>query len=279
MATNHVPAEASPPSLGTFLAAVELRFNEFVEFAVKRTLGAGDRYGSLAPDHLRDSITRGLRAVVEDVRDGGSRYSDFWREVAGVRARAGFAIDGLQGALDLNEALLISVARPLPPGEQLAAIEALHAVHNAARRAQFESYAAVSRVIQAEQQAALERLGAPVIPVFRGVILVPLVGVSAATHVHGTLLAAVQQHQARFVVLDITGLPTIEPEVARALEQAASGVRLLGATLLVVGMGPRAAAELVAQGTGLRHVEVFRDLQSGFEHALARMGLAIAPRA
>lgn len=281
MRLNNVLKAKDRPDLGPFVAAVELRFAEFVGFAVKRTLGgAGDRYSSLPAERLRESITRGLRAVLDDLRDGtGARYGEFWRELAVVRARAGFAIDSLQEALDLNEALLASVARQTPdPDLRLAAIEALHAIHNVARRAQFESYAAVSRVLQAEQRSALERLGAPVIPLLRGVILVPLVGAAAATQVHNTLLTAVQQHRARFVVLDVTGLPTIDPTAAAALEQAGQGVRLLGAELVLVGVSAAAAARLVAQATALAHVVVHRDLQSAFEHALARMGLAITPR-
>ncbi len=273
--------DTSSGAVARFVALIEGRFDEFVEFAVARTLDEADeRYRELAAERLRASLSRGLRAVLDDLGAGGAAaFSEFWRTIAGVRARAGFPISALQQALDLNEGLLVTVAKQLPePEAQLAVVEGLHRVHNAARRAQFESYAAVSAEIQAEQQAALDRLGVPVIPVYRGVVLVPLVGASALTQLGGKLLAAVQEHRVRFVVLDVTGLLALDGAAAETLARTGQGVRLLGAELLLVGVSPAAAAGLVAAGMSLAHVAVFRDLQSGFEHALARLGLGIGAR-
>jgi rsbT co-antagonist protein RsbR len=273
-------AQDAGATVRSFVALVERRLAEFVEFGVKHTLESGARYRNLPVEQLRASVSRGIRAVLEDLRAGTTdRYAGFWREIAVVRARAGFPIEALQRALELNEKLLVTAAHRQPePLDRLAAIEALHAIHNAAREALFASYAGISREIQAEQRAAIDRLGAPVIPVFDGVILVPLVGPAAMRRVGEVLLAAVAQHRARFVILDVTGTPEIDADGAQALARAGQGVGLLGAELLLVGISAVAAASLVAQGLSLARAVAFSDLSSGFEHALARMGLAIQPR-
>ena len=280
MTTRETQAEGGRTTVRSFIALVEARFAEFVEVGVTRTLESGGSYRSLPAEQLRASLSRGIQAVLADVQAGTTdHYAGFWGEIAVVRARAEFPIEALQRALDLNEKLLGSVAHQLPdPGERLAAIEALHAIHNAARAALFASYAGFSREVQEAQRAAIARLGAPVIPVYGGVILVPLVGPAAMPQVGEVLLAAVAQHRARFVILDVTGTPTIDADGARALAQAGQGVGLLGAELLLVGVSAVAAAGLAARGISLARVVAFRDLQSGFEHALARMGLEIQPR-
>ena len=62
------------------------------------------------------------------------------------------------------------------------------------------------------------------------------------------LFTAVAQHRARFVILDVTGTPSIDADGARALAQAGQGVGLLGAELLLVGLSAFAAADLVTRG-------------------------------
>lgn len=82
------------------------------------------------------------------------------------------------------------------------------------------------------------------------------------------LLHAVQQRHARVVVLDVTGVPVIDTQVAHAILQCATSVRLLGAQLVMTGIRPDVAQTLVALGVDLSTIITRADLRDGVRYAL-----------
>ncbi|MBU0495926.1 MAG: STAS domain-containing protein [Chloroflexi bacterium] len=116
-------------------------------------------------------------------------------------------------------------------------------------------------------------LGSPVMPVARGVIALPLVGVvdsQRAQQITAALLHGVAEHQATVAIVDITGVPTIDTAVAGALLQAAQGVWLLGAEPVLTGIRADVAQTLVGLGLDLSHVTTLATLQEGLEYALSQ---------
>jgi rsbT antagonist protein RsbS len=96
----------------------------------------------------------------------------------------------------------------------------------------FETYAAAREQIIADQADAMLELSTPVIKLWEGVIAVPLVGTldSARTQlVMERLLETLVATGAGHAVLDITGVPTVDTEVAQHLLKTVSAARLLGA--------------------------------------------------
>ncbi|WP_437886334.1 substrate-binding domain-containing protein [Sorangium sp. So ce307] len=94
----------------------------------------------------------------------------------------------------------------------------------------------------------VRELGCPLIPLLPGVLLVPLVGAidrGRALQVLTAVTEGVGRHAARFVLLDITGVPAVDAEVAHALGQTSRAVTLLGARLILVGVRPEIARSLV----------------------------------
>jgi len=107
------------------------------------------------------------------------------------------------------------------------------------------------------QEDALRELGSPVLPLLPGVLLVPLIGaVSAARaqQVMETLLHTVGQQRAHTVLLDITGVPLVDSQVADSLLRAARAVTLLGARVTLVGVRPEIAQSIVGLGIDLRTI-------------------------
>jgi rsbT co-antagonist protein RsbR len=135
---------------------------------------------------------------------------------------------------------------------------------------------------QTEQQARLlhtvEDLAAPVIVIHDQIIALPLVGhvdSHRAERIRQTLLAGIARHRAGIALIDLTGMPRIDPDTVHYLEAMCRAGRLLGAEVVLVGIHAEAAAEIVRGGTDLRGVETRRNLQAGIEWALARMGKRI----
>lgn len=125
--------------------------------------------------------------------------------------------------------------------------------------------------IIAAQQAALRELNTPLIPLDDDIVIMPLIGSidsARATQVMETLLDGVSRHQAQLAILDITGLPVVDSQVANALLQAAQAVKLLGAEVLLTGIGPEVAQTLIGIGADLSGLRTPGTLQAGITYAL-----------
>ncbi|MFL5803946.1 MAG: substrate-binding domain-containing protein [Roseiflexaceae bacterium] len=97
-------------------------------------------------------------------------------------------------------------------------------------------------------------LGSPVIPLLPEVLLVPLVGAigeGRAQQIIEAILQGVSSHQATAVLIDITGVPVVDTQVAIWLLEAARAATLLGAQVMLVGVRPEIAQSIVGLGIEL----------------------------
>jgi anti-anti-sigma regulatory factor/HAMP domain-containing protein len=126
---------------------------------------------------------------------------------------------------------------------------------------------------QEELLRALREVSTPVIPVIDGVLAMPLIGqidAERAQNMISALLCRIERDRARTVLLDITGVPMIDTQVAQSLLQTVAACRLLGAGVVLVGVGPEVAQTIVALGIDLRGLRTAADLRSAVEDLLAR---------
>jgi DNA-binding LacI/PurR family transcriptional regulator/anti-anti-sigma regulatory factor len=117
-------------------------------------------------------------------------------------------------------------------------------------------------------------LGCPIIPLMRGVLLVPLVGAideQRAQQIIEQVLASVSREQATSVLIDITGVPVVDTHVAGALIRTAQAVTLLGARVTLVGVRPEIAQSIVGLGVELLSLSTHPTLAA----ALERMGVTM----
>ncbi len=127
--------------------------------------------------------------------------------------------------------------------------------------------------ILATQEETLRELSTPLIPLADGLVIMPLIGSidsRRAQQVIETLLEGVTANQARMVILDITGVPIVDTQVAAALLRAAQAVNLLGAQVVLTGIRPEIAQTLVGLGVDLSRITTRGSLQSGIAYALGR---------
>lgn len=140
------------------------------------------------------------------------------------------------------------------------------------QQAEAERVALQEQVIAA-QRDALRELSTPLIPLSPTVVLMPLIGTidsSRAQLVMETLLEGIAAHQSETAILDITGVQVVDTQVANALVQAAQAVRLLGAQVVLTGIGPSMAQTLVHLGADLSSITTRGSLQAGIASALAQ---------
>ncbi|MEJ2007960.1 MAG: STAS domain-containing protein [Acidobacteriota bacterium] len=130
-----------------------------------------------------------------------------------------------------------------------------------------------------EQQEAIRELSTPVLPVREDLLILPIVGVidpQRARQLTEQLLQGIRANRAKVVVIDITGVPSIDSTVANHLVQTVEAARLLGATAIVTGLSPLIAQTLVTIGVDLTKMNTVCDLRGGIEEADRALGYRVA---
>jgi rsbT co-antagonist protein RsbR len=130
------------------------------------------------------------------------------------------------------------------------------------------------RVIR-EQQASIRELSTPVLQVRERLLILPIIGVldtGRARQLTDQLLAAIQTNRAKVVVIDITGVPTIDVTVANHLVQTVTASQLMGARVIITGLSSDIAHALVDLGVDLSMMRTVGDLQGGLEEAERLLG-------
>ncbi len=128
------------------------------------------------------------------------------------------------------------------------------------------------------QKIALQELSAPLIPVFDGISVMPLVGTidtERAKQIMESLLNGVVRNRSEVVLIDITGVPVVDTMVAHHIIQAADAVRLVGAKCMLVGIRPEIAQTIVNLGINLNQITTKNTLKKGIESALEIMNKKI----
>lgn len=135
------------------------------------------------------------------------------------------------------------------------------------------------RIIR-QQQEAIRELSTPVLQVRERLLILPIIGLidpQRARQLTEQLLQAIRANRAKVVVMDITGVPSIDSNVANYLVQTVDASRLMGANVIVTGLSPEIAQTLVVIGVDLSKMDTVGDLQGGIEKAERMLGYKVVP--
>src|SRR3989441_5267685 len=130
------------------------------------------------------------------------------------------------------------------------------------------------RIIR-QQQEAIRELSTPVLQVRERLLILPIIGVidpHRARQLTEQLLRGIRDNRAKVVVIDITGVPSVDSSVANHLVQTVDASRLMGATVIVTGLSSEIAQTLVTIGVDLGKMNTVGDLQGGIEEAEGLLG-------
>jgi rsbT co-antagonist protein RsbR len=133
------------------------------------------------------------------------------------------------------------------------------------------------RIIR-QQQEAIRELSTPVLQIRGRLLLLPIIGVIdtyRARFITENLLRAIRVNRAKVVVMDVTGVASIDSRVANHLLQTVSAARLMGANVIVTGLSSEVAQSLVALGIELTKLNTVGDLQGGLEEAERILGYRV----
>src|SRR5438093_9072561 len=134
------------------------------------------------------------------------------------------------------------------------------------------------RIIR-QQQEAIRELSTPVLQVRDRLLILPIIGVIdslRARQLTEQLLRGIRANRAKVVVVDITGVPSVDATVANHLVQTVDASRLMGANVIVTGLSSEIAQTLVTIGVDLSKMKTVGDLQGGIEEAERLLGYQIS---
>jgi rsbT co-antagonist protein RsbR len=126
--------------------------------------------------------------------------------------------------------------------------------------------------IIAEQKAAIQALSTPIVQLWDEVLAVPIVGAvdgDRTGRLMEKLLAAIIDSKARFAILDVTGVDTIDTTTADNFVRIVRAVQLLGAQGVISGIGPGVAQTLVDLGVDLSGIRSFSNLREALKACIA----------
>lgn len=128
------------------------------------------------------------------------------------------------------------------------------------------------------QQATIRELSSPISQIWNGVLVVPLIGTidaQRATMMTENLLEAIVHHQADIVIIDITGVPVVDTQVADYLVNTTTACKLLGSKVVLVGIGSAIAQAMVHLEVDLSGIVTLANLQTGIAWTFEQLGLQV----
>ncbi|TQJ85784.1 STAS domain-containing protein [Streptomyces sp. SLBN-31] len=234
------------------------------------------------------AVAEALARVAESERVHDTDASGFvvvreqLARMAAARSRAGASMAQVSGEVEALRppvaSLLVEECADLPADEVREYATELTVLMGTLRLVVLDTALSEGQALIERQQLQLLEVATPVIRLWDGVVAVPLIGTldSARSQVvMETLLEAIVEQHARFAILDITGVPTVDSLVAQHLMKTVAAARLMGAECVVSGIRPAIAQTIVHLGLDLGTVVTRASLADALAYALHELGVGI----
>ncbi len=136
-------------------------------------------------------------------------------------------------------------------------------------------------VIRGHQADMLE-LSTPVVQLWDGILGLPLIGTldsSRTSVVMETLLQEIVKTRSEIAIIDITGVPTVDTQVAQHLLKTVAAARLMGADCIISGIRPQIAQTMVHLQIDLGNVITKATMAEALRTAMHRGGFTVIRKA
>ncbi|MDI3285384.1 STAS domain-containing protein [Polyangium sp. 15x6] len=131
------------------------------------------------------------------------------------------------------------------------------------------------RALIDQLEAGIDALSTPIIEVWDDVLALPVIGAvddRRGAEITSRLLDAVVSRGSRFVIIDWTGVDTMDTNSARHLLDLVRAVELVGAECILTGIRPAVAVSLLHLDVRFEHLRLLRNVRYGLRHCFARLG-------
>jgi rsbT co-antagonist protein RsbR len=228
-------------------------------------------------DELYAGILAAARAGSLDVdAEAGADLRSVLADLSRSRARRGFAAtETAMSVYGLKEALAEVIIED-QTAESLRDFVAFSRAIDDLGLFTFSSYTQAREELIADQAEQLLELSTPVVKLWEGVVAVPLVGTldsARAQVVMERLLQMLVDTGSPYAIIDITGVPAVDTQVAQHVLKTIVAARLMGADCIISGIRPQIAQTIVALGIEFGDIVTKATLADALRHVLRQTGV------
>lgn len=130
-----------------------------------------------------------------------------------------------------------------------------------------------------QQQQEVAKLSTPVVDVWEGVVMLPLIGIldsARAKRITESILERVGKEKTELIViLSIGGIAAIDTKTANHILRTVHAVKLMGSEMIITGISPDVATTLVTLGIDLSSIETRSTMREGLEYAFDKLKLKV----
>lgn len=130
---------------------------------------------------------------------------------------------------------------------------------------------------QLEQQHKLiMEMSTPVTQVWKGILLLPVVGVvdaKRANDIMNAALSRISEARAQIFILDISGVAVVDTTVANHLVKVVKATALMGCECVISGVSAAVAQTIVELGIDVSAAETTASLEEALVHGFRRLGV------
>ena len=125
------------------------------------------------------------------------------------------------------------------------------------------------------QESALLEMSTPITQLWDGILLLPLVGMvtaARAQNVMSSVLKKIADTQSKVLILDISGVPVVDTEVANHFIRLSKATRLMGCLCTMSGISPAVSQTIVELGIQIEEINTTGTMRDALEKALVQTG-------
>lgn len=128
----------------------------------------------------------------------------------------------------------------------------------------------------AEQSETLLKMSTPVAAIWKGILLLPVVGIidsKRAQDIMNAMLTKIAETQSRVIILDISGVGFVDTAVANHLIKITRATKLMGCECAISGLSPAIAQTIVELGIDVGSITTTATLKDALETAFNSTGV------
>jgi len=240
----------------------------------------GERQLAAQTENLLNSLSVSLSAgTYESIHDPAfANTLEALRNISIFNAKQGISTgETALFILSLKDALLSFVQEELgdDPKTLNAEIIRLNHITDRMALATYEAFSKAREEVISQQNQTILELSTPAVKLWDKILLIPIIGVvdtMRASQIIETMLQAIHETESHVAIMDVTGVPIIDTQVAQHLMQTIMAANMLGAGVIVTGISPDMAQTMVKLDINLGAVKTCGTLRTGVAEAFRLIG-------
>jgi|GEM_PF-1472573 anti-anti-sigma regulatory factor len=242
-----------------------------------------ESYRSFPREQLVQMVGGTLSAFQQDLTSNTVRYfAEHWRFVASIRAWQNTRIEDIYRTLVIGEEIILADMLEALQGDAEAREWWYYRAYTLMRsgiEALSIAFIAANSQIIAEQAQRLNETVTPLLPLFPGIVLYPLIGLVDAVRANNIvdeINQGIEETKAHVLITDVTGLPIIEANIANYLLNSMRELqKKKHVQVLIAGVAPETITGNEYVGVNFSDITLVWDLQTAIETIFTAKGLPI----